>query len=544
MTLHNPKLAAPNSLVIDDYTGGLRLERYHLIEGGIGASGNWWYEGAENYKKHLTAFVGLIPILGSQMHSIQYVNTVKEVELVPEITSVPDQAVQLKTWAVGDSVNYLKSGGLIFFAGLAYSGYGPGVTAIAKGTWSVFVQKNSPTDVYVKITKGDLKSFSTTIAGALVSAGVSTFKGADQGFSFLINTRSKVGQRAYEDLVRGNVGAVQKLALENKDVRYIDTQKVGTTANYFNFFFGLPILANATFSAGKLHTFSQTDLIIDTSKADVHYGVFVQDQRTKFFGTHTNNTASFAGAAYKITDSKGTANGYFGQYVVNVGDESSTSGDVSRFIDEVIRKSGLSQQMSLIIPKGDYDYASANLEVIYSQVQTDRMMSLVAKMNKYQFANSYTQYVGDYFFKLGDPWKLCADASVDYTQCVDKVKARTESALLEMWESLTKMKANINNPEAFAKAYGQFGKGATENALTFQVSLVLAGEGVELYYRIEGARFSLYELYFQTTKTPGSFKVVSKPGQPLPVSAPVTRADRNRGIIVAPNYPVYPPVNP
>jgi hypothetical protein len=486
------------------------------------------------------------------MQTVQYASSYDGLKALPSIVSAPKTAEDLASWSIGDSTNYMCSGGLIFFAGINYMYTGPVVTAVAKGTWSVYVQKNAADTAYVKITKGKLQSLSMALAGPIISVGLSEFNNADDGFSFMVNLSSESGKRAFEDLVRGNVGAIQKLALEKgSDVTYISEKTVASKGKFFNFFFGIPIFANMTSSTGKIMTVSKTNFAIDDSVASIDYGVYLHETRSNVFFDHKDKTVAFTGAAYQVTDAKqNMTSSYFGQYSFDMGDENATRGKVGRMVREMIRKTGMKSQMQVDVPKADgqnLGYAGAHVEVIFSKDQTDELMGMAKSMTLERFVELNLTEARAYFAGE-DKWSLCEGVSSEAADCADSALRETEESLRTMYKALNKMSSLVNsagagtvvdNSKEFVAAYAEFGKGLVKSPFALQAALLMAGEGVEVYYRIEGARISLYETYMATTDT-GEFTVLSSPGQRLPDTAPVDRDDRDRGLIVGNRGPIYP----
>ncbi len=549
LTPHNPAKArqqngSVDSLVVDDFGSGFRVERYSLFEGGIGISGKFWYEGATGLKNLSVISFGLIPIKGSQIHTIQYVRDQKAISQLPKITQPPMKAEDLESWEINDSSTMMKSGGVIYFGGLGVGAINFNRTKIAKGTWSVFVQKKSETSVYVKLTNGKLSSVSDATNVGPVSVGLSTFNNADDSFSYLVDIESEYGKRAYEDLVRGNVAAIQKFVAQDKVVRQVDSRKALQSGNLRHSFLGIPILMNITNSAGQITSVEETDIKIENSKANVNYGVYTEDHRARFFGEHTEKTLVFYGASYRITDAKGVNNGFFGTLSLDLRDDSASRRNLQNFIDEVVRTTGFKNVASVQIPKvGALDYAGVHFEMTVPQDQTERLMNLATGTRTEDFVAMGMRPFSHYTI-VHDPFKLCSpQATSDGEDCLAPARANAEEGLKKMWQALRTMNANRNNPAAFTAAYAQFGEGMLASPINVQTALRGAGAGVEITYRIEGARTSYFEK-FMLSREGGDLQPVPKLGEPLPVQLDNEGANHQRGILVSPGGPIYPPVNP
>lgn len=119
----------------------------------------------------------------------------------------------------------------------------------------------------------------------------------------------------------------------------------------------------------------------------------------------------------------------------------------------------------------------------------------------------------------------------------------SENNFGDMYDALVKMKKQLwKDPAQFTKAYAELGKAIATNAFALQSAIRLAGEGVEVYYRVDGARVSLFEKYMKTGPQ-GQINTVTQPGELPPSFIPNTGADRQKGLVFMPNQPIYTPVN-
>ncbi len=548
LTLQDPTKAkhdsgTENALVIDDYRNGFRVEKYNALEGGLGLSGHWWYDNASGLQKIFFAYVGLIPIKGTKTYSSQFVTTKAKINSLPRMTRPPAKAQELNAWTVGDSITYMTSGGIVSFLGAGFGPLSEGGTAVSKGTWSVFVQKTDAATAYVKITKGDLKSFAIDSRAGLVSVGTSRFSNLDHGFSFLINIGSDKGQKAFEDLVRGNVAGVQNLVKNNIAVRTVESFSIQEKGKFLNLFVGIPILLNSTFSAGTIQNVTKSDLKIDNSKISVDYGIYTREAKTRVLDTHTFRTSVFYGADYTITNANGSGRSIFGKYSIDLADENASTNDVRRFLSEMVSKTGMSQVMAQVPKAGDLDYAGAHIDFTISQDQTLTMIKAATSMTKDAFINSQMKSVRSYVNSGSDAWNLCTQAQGFTNDCGNRLMIASENNFGDMYDALVKMKKQLwKDPAQFTKAYAELGKAIATNAFALQSAIRLAGEGVEVYYRVDGARVSLFEKYMKTGPQ-GQINTVTQPGELPPSFIPNTGADRQKGLVFMPNQPIYTPVN-
>ncbi len=546
LTIHDPKKAVEqsgvsNALVIDDYKNGFRLERYHSIEGGIGISGRWWFDNASGVQAQIMPFVGLIPIAGSKSYSIQYTKNAADLNRLPRVSRAPDKADELSKWAVGDSVTHTAEGGLLYFGGLNY-GFGS-IAAIrfAKGEWTVYVQKTTETTAYVKITKGKLKVFSISVAGPFSNRALSQFSDDDKSFSYLVDLKTETGRKVYEDLVRGNLAAAQKFAEEGVVAKVIDTQVVSQKGKFFNTFLGIPILLNTTLAKGTVTTVSKTNVKIDDSKVDVTYGVYTKERRNRFLANHSSKTAVFYGAKYTITDRTGPAKGYFGKYSLSYADDNTSNGNLKSIVADLVKKSGLKSTLEVKVPeKVKMDYAGAHLDITFSEANTDRMIEAAGRLAQKDFVRKYGEPFVRNFAKK-DELNVCGGQADQ--ACIDSERGEMRGALEDMHKALREMKTLAGNDVEFTKAYARFGRALSKNGMLVQSAIQMAGEGVEIYLRIEGERASVYEKLVTSTGRSVETREIAAPGQAMPNFIPDSGADRQRGILIAPKALITSPVN-
>jgi hypothetical protein len=75
------------------------------------------------------------------------------------------------------------------------------------------------------------------------------------------------GAKAYEDLVRGNVLAIQEMIQQGKlsSVKPWEKYRVPQVADYLSFSIGLPIVFEISWSTGKVYKFNDTARLHDGS---------------------------------------------------------------------------------------------------------------------------------------------------------------------------------------------------------------------------------------------------------------------------------------
>lgn len=531
-----------DSLVVDDYKDGFKVERYQLIEGGIGPAGKFFFENASGLKSLLGAGVGLIPVKGSKSFSVQYASTQNELARLPKITKAPTNAQELNDWSIGDSVQYTSEGGLMYFGAVGVGPLSAGPTRVAKGSWSVYVEKAAEKVAYVRISKAKLKALSVAAGAGLLSVSTSNFNDEDNSFSYLVDVKSEKGRHIYEDLVRGNVGAIQTEVKSGKFVRQVDAQVVLRKGKLSHVFLGLPIILNETVTKGTITNVTKSDLILDQSKVNVTYGIYLNDQRNRFLDTHAAKTVVFYGAKFNGVARDGAFDGMFGKYSVTMGDDTTSNRSLKNMVGELVKKSGLDAALKIRVPKDTrMDFGSGQLDVTFSQANTQAMMDRAARMTEKEFVGKmmavYAKNFGD---GDSDVLGLCKNKEVE---CIEDTQAQTKRSLSKMHKALMKMRATIGNDIEFTKAYAEFGREVSQNGMMVQAAVTLAGAGVGVYMKLEGERISTYEVGLRSTGRGIEMSQVDPSTLQNDSADPRANANQNRGLLVGPGVRAASPVN-
>jgi hypothetical protein len=275
-----------------------------------------------------------------------------------------------------------------------------------------------------------------------------------------------------------------------------------------------------------MYSVQRSDLYLENSKVDVSYGIYIKQWMADVFFKHSGSVEAFYGARYTGVDGKGKpTSGHFGEYVWNYQNENASHWQVRSAIQDLARKTGLNELMMVNIPSQEnLEYAGVFFHMSIPDTVTDRLSAMATSRSSDGFVEAVVKSVEQYFGSNEDENDVCADYSGDLDRCRDEMIRNSRAAAKKMWKSLQVMAEQKGNPEAFSRAYGEYGHAMSENQFTFQAGLQIAGAGVELSYRLEGAAFEQYELGFVTDES-GSLKTVNAPAgsrwkmeQSLPLS--------------------------
>ncbi|MES2802488.1 MAG: hypothetical protein V4654_08360 [Bdellovibrionota bacterium] len=515
--------AASDTLVLGDYSKGFRVTKYSNISAGLGGKLNWHFPNSTGLASKLWLTVGLMPMAAKTSVSHQHQPSLQKA-MSAKALKVPMQASDFNSWAMNDSVNYSSTGGLIFSIGVGVPGVNIGSDFIIQGTFSTYVEKVSANEVYVMISNTDAKSLVMQVDATVVQVGVTKYKEIEEGMSYMINYKDPVGYKAYHDLIRGNVAAIQMLLQDPAVTAIQKWEKLNRVQirKLAHFNFGIPFIMSWGWTAGKIYEFSDTRAFYDNTRAEVDYGVYIKEKRKKIFGSKTVKTESFYGSVYRLYnyDNDLMTRYIFGQYLYNADDNKAKTKDMKKVINNLIEKTGLSQ-LSLSIPKyKKLKFSRINLEVNFDEDQTLNIMNTVSRMLPEAVADRANQLASNFLTTEIQMLALCTPEETQVPMsteaCLAKYYAENTEASKSLVSAARVMKKHFEsgNDKAFALAYADFGKSMLKNATMFQAILGMAGAGAEIIYNVQNTYFQNYRVIYITTDAVGVYKRMSVDSEP------------------------------
>lgn len=507
--------AATDTLVLGDYSKGFRVVKYSEISAGVGGKYTWNWPNKTGLAGKFWLYVGLVPMAGKTAVTNMYQPSFAKA-MDAKARKVPMEASDLNSWYVEDSVNYSTTGGLIFSVGAGIPGVNIGTDFIVQGTFSTYVEKTSADEVYVMISKTDAKSLVMQVDANVVNFGVTRYKEIEQGMSYMIKYKTATGQKAYHDLIRGNVAAIQMLLANSNQTDIQKWEKLTRTQmrKLAHFNFGIPFIVSWGWTSGKIYEFSDTRAYYDNTRAEVDYGVYIKEKRKQFLRSKTVKTESFYGSVYRLYsyDNDLITKYIFGQYVFNADDNKAKTKDMNKVIDNLIEKTGLSAQLNLNIPKySKLKFSRINLEVDFDEDQTLRFMEAAAKMNPKAIEERANQIAKNMLMNESTALKLCTpeetEVPMDTEACLAKYAAENTEASSSITKAAKVMKTHFQagRDKEFAMAYAEFGRAMLKNATMFQAILALGGSGAEIIYNVQNTYFQNYRVIYVTTDQPGVY---------------------------------------
>lgn len=514
---------ASDTLVMGDYSKGFRVTKYSDVSAGLGGKLDWYYPNQTGLAGKLWLTVGLMPMVGKTSVSHQYQASLQQA-MRAKARKVPMHATDFNSWALNDSVNYSSTGGLIFSAGVGAPGVNIGSDFIVQGTFSTYVEKVSANEVYVMISNTDAKSLVMQVDATVIQVGVTKYKEIEEGMSYMINYTDPVGYKAYHDLIRGNVAAIQ-LLLQDPAVTAIQKWEKLNRAQvrklaHFNF--GLPFIMSWGWTAGKIYEFSDTQAFYNNTRAEVDYGVYIKEKRKKILGSKTVKTESFYGSVYRLYNYENDlmSKYIFGQYVYNADDNKTKTKDMKKVINNLVEKTGLAQ-LALNIPNySKLKFSRINLELNFNEDQTLNIMNTASGMQPEAIASLANNVARALITFESQRMALCtpeeSQVPMSIEVCLNKYYAENAGASQSLVNAAKVMKKHFQagNDKAFATAYANFGRSMLKNATTFQAILGMAGAGAEIIYNVQNTYFQSYRVIYLTTGTAGVYKRMSIDSDP------------------------------
>ncbi|HAR41050.1 MAG TPA: hypothetical protein DCS07_00185, partial [Bdellovibrionales bacterium] len=490
--------SSDRQLVMDEYRDGFRFLQSRSIDFGVGAVGSWHYTNATGLERFFAAYVGVLPITGSKIFSDRFVQKKADAKKLPE-PSIPYLAKDLDAWREGDQLSYFTHGGILFFGGAGVSPVTAGLAYLAEGQWTTTIVKLPEQKVYAKLSKTKLNSLSTSAGTALLVVSLSQFKNSDDMFSFVFDLRTASGALAYEDFLKGNIAAIQKMALTPESGVKQDLSSRGKRiGKLWSMWFGIPIFANVVGSQGTTYEAQHVLDGNDGTHTDVEYGIFMKERKTRLFFKHNNKTQAFFGTSYRQDSPvSGKTQGYFGKMVWNYENDNASDNNLRSNIDNLVTLTGLSQIKTEVPVVGKMNYVGIRFEMTIPQQTTDLLMSFAKNKETFVQIYGYAKALLDETFKGIEnpdemPKDLCNMEGFSANRCPEQYHQATAIALNDMYKSLRKMaKSKDKNSKDFVKAYGIFGRALLFNKFAFQsVMKALGNAPVDMVLNVEGERIS------------------------------------------------------
>lgn len=269
-----PMGSAINTLLMGDFDEGFTVTDYYKVSLGPGAVARLFLDNSTGLAKLFGSYAGIVPYQGKAMKAVRYAPNLEVAKSLDRFQSPPQNASELASLAIGDNLTYDAVGGVMCFSGAGITGASLNAIKVAQGSWNVYIEKNSNSHVFVKLTNSKLDSVGIQVGNAIVSAGKNSFDSEDEAFSYEVDITSSLGKQAYEDLISGNVAGIQAL-LNKKDptVKLVTHQSAKRSGSAKSYYFGIPLILYTNWSTGKTNTDELTSFELDQKKMKAQYSI-------------------------------------------------------------------------------------------------------------------------------------------------------------------------------------------------------------------------------------------------------------------------------
>jgi hypothetical protein len=491
---------AMQSLTVGDYSSGFQVLDFYDISAGIGPAANFWFNHSGGVLSDLQVSVGLVPYYGKNLIASRYAADAAAIKLLKHWNHAPMKAADLNGWTTGDSFEFGSEGGIAFSVGATASVAVAAVTVGITGSVDTYVEKMDATHFLVQLSSTKVKSAAASIGASFVSLTASQAKSYTKGLSFLVDVSCEEGARAYEDLVRGNVLAVQDQMQQGKmdAVQAIDTFKIPQLTRMASFSFGFKLF-EFSWSKGHTHTLNDTTHLSDGSTIQTHYGVFVKDSSSKVLREKHEKVDGFYGVAFHMHDASGaTTVGKYGQFNFSYSSRRSSSEGIRKGLQSAIRRTGLRDLLAIAVPEGASGSNQILVSVDLTDAQTTTLMALPAHMSQDAFVAAAMNIQSAYFAK-GDVDGLCS-SDEETADCVAHLASETRSSAASMYKHLLAMASAYaaGNDAVFADEYASFGRAMIRNEFLFATAIELSGGSSPVQLTIQGSKVSFFHKTMQT----------------------------------------------
>ncbi len=512
----DPDRDAGHALVLDNYQDGFIVSRSIEIEAGTPRNQALHFPPALPADNRRLPGAGLSIGIDATVHSYlevdQFVQNQAEAQRLPR-PGIPEHASDLASWHDGDKATFEADGLLGFAAGAGMGPVSAGVEIYGQGTWTVQVKKKGTHQAYVKISRGKLIGLSGYADSVLVTLDVGLFASADNGFSYRFDLRDPDAAKAYEDFIRGNVFATQKLAQGgSRSVRLEDSNQNRTLGQQASLWMGLPFIFDVNISQGSSWEVENTWDYQDGSKSNVEYGIFTKERSSDFLSSHNHDRVeSFVGSDFVDTQSNGATDG--GQFGTLLWHDQRESSDPLKFAETVrslINTFGLENELNVTIPAsaGKLNYAGIKLKLTFSQALINYLSAVGANPPALAEMRQGVQDATDRYFNTERAaGRLCPSGNAaapgvvttpSGPDCHTQVLAQSLDGVSKLRKALSGMHQYQGvNRTLFVKAFEGVGEALFSSRFVFHYFLQLThGHGLQFDYSIEGQRISLYEKTF------------------------------------------------
>jgi hypothetical protein len=433
----------PSRLTPNSGTAGYRYIQRRKLTLGLGPQFNF----AWAHVPSVGLSIALVPFFGRTVAMDRFVRS-KEAALNLPSVPLPYRASDLAAWHDSDNITFAARGGVLFSIGANYGFNSLARVGVAEGEWILYVEKQSATKAYVKITKKRINSLSLQYSSLITTLSVAHFGESDDNFSYQFDLRQPEAIQAYEHMLQGDLLPAQRAESRGSPaVVHLASQSIVAKGLLRNYSFSLPFAFSAQSVVGQVYAFSDEVLYQDGAHSWVHYGVFARQSGTQGpLSRHLSRTSNFIAYHQVRRDRHGRAQlRYAGRFKWAYARDRVTPRRLDDKLEDLEEITGLENELRVSCQGLDLGYTDIAFAANIPQPAVDYLMA----------------HAGDpELFGHLDDAPLLPHARHAFN--------RMREALLEM------QRTRDSSPRDFVNAFARFGRAMVRDDTTFQAVLYAA----------------------------------------------------------------------
>lgn len=497
-------------LVFGDQSKGFQVVDFKERGLGLGIAGTMEFPNTTFLNHAVWATVGLLPITGRNSMAVRWFPNRAAVDARPAVPSLAEAQAAMARMVPGDILTYNTYGGIVFWAGFGASFIGVQTAALARGDFQVYMEKLDADLVYVKVSETNVESLALQ-AGALVSKVSSAlYSKYGKAFGFALNMKDPTAQRAYRDLVRGNIAPVQKLAMrsDSSSVRFWDESQRERRGNQqYVKYFGIPFLLKLTWSRDRYFEAARSKSYECGRTLSATYGAYYTEKYFKLRPYEKTTSKAFYGTSYALKDqnAKNVARGFFGHMTYTYQNNDGTVRALRHAMERMGEDTGLGSLLMLDMPEKSGRFSNVKLQ-LRGHFSARTTQNIVRRAGA-GLVGSLKAISGKLVGNASPSLFSCdEEGGLDASSCRDLVASRTERGAEKMAEAALDLARAVKtgNEKKATQAYARFGEAMLTNGFTFKAGLMLAGDNMKVDYVVSGSDFSTYTATFRTSGYTGN----------------------------------------
>lgn len=506
-------------LVFGDQSKGYQVVDFKERGIGLGINGTWEFPNSTFLNNAVWVSVGLLPVTGRNSMAVRWFPNMNAVENRAAVPSLAEAQAAMARMLPGDALTYNTYGGIVFWAGFGASVIGIQTAAMARGDFQVYMEKLDADLVYVKVSDSNVESLALQAGALLSKVSTAMYSKYGKAFGFALNMKDPIAQRAYRDLVRGNIAPVQKLAMrtDSSSVRFWDESQRERHGNtQYVKYFGIPFLLKMSWSRDRYFEAARSKSYECGRVLSATYGAYYTEKYFKLRPYSKTTSKAFYGTAYalKDQDAKNVARGFFGHMTYTYQNNDGTVRALRHAMERMGEDTGLGDLLMLDMPEKSDRFGNVKLQ-LRGHFSARTTQNIVRRAGS-GLAGSLKAISGKLLAGASPSLFSCAEeGSLESGSCRDLVASKTERGAEKMADAALDLARALRtgNERKATQAYARFGEAMLTNAFTFKAGLMLAGDNMKVDYVVSGSDFSTYTATFRTSGWTGN--LVRESREPL-----------------------------